>query len=350
MKSEIHLFIIWNNALSYRDQFLNDIKQKLTVIDTHDITWSADKFQDNITRFYRKRPDMSDKADRVGRGYFTLVVVKDKRPDYQTRQTSKGEEVVNVNIFDLKEKFRSISGPPNDLIHATNNTIESNHDLTLLLGVNCEDYDNMLPSDRNHLQDNIDLIGHSGWESISQMFYVLNNTIDYIVMRNWQPLPKEFTLAGHGDIDLLVDNLNDAVYILKANPVFPEAHRVHFKVKIGTEHVPFDLRYVGDNYYDINFQKDMLKHKTNIRGFNIPNDYYHFYSLLYHAFIHKHNIKDDYKVTLSNMVENCKPTDFTPEYAAGVLREFLRGHDYSVTRAEPSVRFNEPGVRLILNG
>ena len=179
------------------------------------------------------------------------------------------------------------------------------------------------------------------------MFYVLNNTIDYVVLRNWQPLPNDFLLEGHGDIDLLVDNLKDAVYILKANPVFPEKHRVHFKVKINNQQIPFDLRFVGDDYYDINFEKDILKNKQTLRGFNIPNEYYHFYSLLYHAFIHKHNIKDDYKITLSKMTEDYNPQDFTQINAAGILREFLNKHNYKVTKPEPSVRYNEEGVNLI---
>ena len=343
MKPEIHLFIIWENAYKFKDNFIKEINNKthLNVIGKHEIIWNA--FEENLTRFYRKRPVMSDKANRVGRGPFTLVVVEDNSPQYEERSTSKGKEIVNVNIFDLKEQYRKISGPPNDLIHATNNIIESNHDLTLLLGVNCSDY----KKTKINKTLNIDIIGHNGWDNISQMFYVLNNTIDYVVLRNWQPLPNDFLLEGHGDIDLLVDNLKDAVYILKANPVFPEKHRVHFKVKINNQQIPFDLRFVGDDYYDINFEKDILKNKQTLRGFNIPNEYYHFYSLLYHAFIHKHNIKDDYKITLSKMTEDYNPQDFTQINAAGILREFLNKHNYKVTKPEPSVRYNEEGVNLI---
>ena len=344
MKSEVHLFIIWENAQKHKSNFLSKISQKLDIIGQHNITWGD--FEDNLTRFYRKRPVMSDKANRVGKGTFTLIVVEDKSPKYEQRNTSKGQETVNINIFDLKESFRSISGPPNDLIHATNNTVESNHDLTLLLGVNCNDYKS------TNIPDilNTNLVGYDGWKNISEMFYVLNNTLDYIVLRNWQPLPNDFLLEGHGDIDLLVDNLKDAVYILKAKPVFPEKHRVHFKVKIGNQQIPFDLRFVGDDYYDVNFEKDMLNTKVSLRGFNTPNAYYHFYSLLYHAFIHKHNIKDDYKVTLSAMTEDYTPQDFTQVNASNILKDFLTKHNYKITKPEPSVRYNEAGVNLIQNG
>ena len=350
MNSETHLFIVWDNASDHRMQIIEDIKKDLTILGIHDIEWSSAKFEENLTRFYRKRPNMADKADRVGRGHFTLIVVKDEKPMYENRHTSKGDEIVNINIFDRKEDYRNRTGPPNDLIHATNNEKETNHDLTLLLGLNCEDYNKLHPEERECIQGDIDLVGHNGWENISQMFYVLNNTIDYVVLRNWQPLPNQFTLEGHGDIDLLVDNLTDAVYILKASPVFPEPYRVHFKVRIKNMLIPFDLRYVGDDYYDINFEKDILKTKVQTRGFNTPNNYYHFYSLLYHAFIHKHNIKDDYKVVLANMSENYLASDFTQDAAADILREFLTKHKYNVTRAEPSVRWNEKGAHQIQNG
>ena len=347
VKQEIHLFVIWNNAYSVKDEFLLEINKILEVIGVHELTWSDDAFDNNLMRFYRKRPSMSDKGDRVGRKPFTLIVVKDNNPLYETRHTSKGDEVVNVNIFDLKDKFRKLSGPPDDLIHATNNLTESNHDLTLLLGLNCDDYLKTTWITKIPDKINRNLMGYNGWNNITDMFYVLNNTIEYVVLRNWEGLPDKFLLDGHNDIDLLVDNLKDAIYILNAEKVFPEDHRVHFKVKIDNDMIPFDLRFVGDDYYDIKFEKDILNDRIINNGFYVPNDYFHFYSLLYHAFVHKHNIKDDYKVKLNSMTENYKPEEFTQNNAAIILREFLNNHDYKVTRPEPSVRYNSVGVDLI---
>ena len=76
------------------------------------------------------------------------------------------------------------------------------------------------------------------------------------------------------------DNLKDAIYILNAEKVFPEDHRVHFKVKIDNDMIPFDLRFVGDDYYDIKFEKDILNDRIINNGFYVPNDYFHFYSLI----------------------------------------------------------------------
>lgn len=349
IKQEIHLFIIWNNALDYRAQIIQDIEKDLVVLGIHDIDWSADKFEENITRFYRKRPNMADKANRVGRGYFTLIVVKDENPNYQVRDTSKGQETVNVNIFDRKERFRKLTGPPTDLIHATNNEIETNHDLTLLLGVNCKDYIKLSQDGRHQLQGNLNLIGYNGWSSVSNLFYVLNNTMEYIVLRNWESLPNDLLHDTHKDVDMLVSNLTDAKYILNATKVFPEPHRVHYHVTIENEIVPFDLRYIGDDYYDINFEKDMMRTRIlNPGGFYTPNIHFHFYSLLYHAYLHKNGVKDKYKIRLSELSDELTPSYFDDENnIAGIIGKFLKINDYKLVQPEPSVVYNIKAVNLI---
>ena len=44
-----------------------------------------------------------------------------------------------IKMFDLKTKYRKWTGGGHK-IHATNNTQETNHDITLLLGINYNDY------------------------------------------------------------------------------------------------------------------------------------------------------------------------------------------------------------------
>ena len=60
------------------------------------------------------------KIEHCGNGKFLLIIVKDKNPIYQERNTSKGPKIVNTNLFDKKEEYRNLLGGGHK-VHATNN-------------------------------------------------------------------------------------------------------------------------------------------------------------------------------------------------------------------------------------
>lgn len=139
-KPELHLMIVWSNAENYRDHILNHLKCRMKVFRTYEFTWSADKFSDCMSLFYAQHlPRGSHKETHCGRGPFTLIVFKDENPNYQFRLTSRGVEFVNANTYDLKEEYRALTGGGHK-IHATNNELETNHDLSLLFGQSLEEY------------------------------------------------------------------------------------------------------------------------------------------------------------------------------------------------------------------
>ena len=351
INTETHLFIIWKNAYDKREFIIDDIKNKLDIIGLHEIQWSDEKFEENLVRFYRKRPNMLDKMNGVGKGLFSLIVVEDKNPNYDYRDTSKGRKLVNYNIFDLKMKYRSMTGE-NDRIHSTINIEETEHDLTLLLGLNTKDYkeQSVINNWKNNFQlMKKDIVGSNGWDNISQLFYVLNSTIPYVVMRNFEPLPENYFFKSHGDIDILVNNLKDAAWILKAEPIFPEPHRVHMNVKINNEKIPFDIRYSGDNYYDKKWQNNILSHRVFNKGFYIPDEENHFYTLFYHGFIHKGRIKPEYIEKLIEIDNKFEEDSTSYDRMSLILRSFLIENGYEVTRPEPSVFFNEENANRIIN-
>ena len=116
----------------------------------------------------------------------------------------------------------------------------------------------------------------------------MNETLPYVVLRNFEKLPNEYISNEHGDIDLLVKDLNQTIYKTNAIKVHKDANRVHYKINIAGKYVYFDFRCVGDNYYDENWQINILKNRIkSAGGFYIPSNEDHFYSLIYHALIHK---------------------------------------------------------------
>ena len=222
MKEELHLFILWKNALYKKDEILKDIRKKFEIVKMYNVTWSDKKYSENLSRFYgTKLPDGSKKEEHCGKGTFLLIVVLDKNPKYEKRITTAGEDVVNINMFDAKTKYREMTGGGHK-VHATNSVKETDHDLTLLLGLNSNDYINKCYNKKNknkiNEEENIksDLIGSDGFKSVDEMFYVLNNSTEYAILRNFENLPEEIYLNDHNDIDIICKSRENTAYILNA--------------------------------------------------------------------------------------------------------------------------------------
>src|SRR5690554_2161171 len=134
--------IAWSNASQAKPNIENGILSAFEPISQIEISWDQTKFLDNFKIFYshsQKHCDeetynaiLSRKIKHCGNDDFTLFVFKDENPIYETRKTSNGLTKVNSNVFDFKNKLRKDLGGGH-LIHASDNTFESNKDLTLLL-------------------------------------------------------------------------------------------------------------------------------------------------------------------------------------------------------------------------
>ena len=346
---EIHLFILWENALFKKQEILEDIKKSFDILAMYNITWSKEKFSENLSRFYGTNlPKGSGKEEHCGNGTFLLIVVRCNNPKYEKRDTSKGVQVVNINMFDKKTYYRELTGGGHK-VHATNSETETNHDLTLLLGKSVEDFLKENPS-FNGIEKNInqDLIGSNKWNSVEELFYVLNNTADYAILRNYENLPEEIYVNDHNDIDLICTSYENIAYILNAKKVFNEEYRVHYKTEINDKFAYFDLRYVGDDYYYKSLEEDLLKNKVyNKKGFYTISDENYFYTLLYHAVLHKPEFSKDYKDRLLKMNSDFK--NFDDEGSClKLLQDWLIKNEYLVTKPiDKSVQFNDINAKKL---
>lgn len=354
---ELHLILLWQNARYKEREILEDISKNLNIIDCYNITWSSDKVAENFTRFYGEKLDNgSFKEKECGTGSFLLITVLDNSPAYEFVETSRGFEYVNINLFSLKTKYREWTNGGHK-IHTTNSPQETNHDITLLLGTNYDDY----MSEKNKWDGTIknihrDLTGSNGWKNLKELFYTLNATVNYCVLRNYEILPEEFNSDLHGDIDILTDNRSNIVYISNAKPVFEEEYRVHYKVKISEQDVLFDFRYLGDDYYCYAFENNILKTREyNNKGIFVPNSENSLYSLIYHCLIHKYIIASDY---YSKVKELFYKNDLQTSYEISkyihpfdlyyeLLLNFMNKNSYSFTQPiDKSVFYNTKVLNL----
>lgn len=344
---ETHLFILWENARYKEKEILEDIKKSFNIIGKYNITWNKEIFSKNLSRFYGTNlPKNSGKEQHCGNGDFLLIIVEVENPKYEQRDTlSKGIQTVNINMFDKKTYYRELTGGGHK-VHATNSEKETNHDLTLLLGKSLKDFLKEVEGKEESIVNlKQDLIGTYGFKTVKEMFYVLNNCIDYAVLRNYETLPEEIYTNEHNDIDLICDSYENAAYILNAEKVFPEEYRIHYKVKVEDKIAFFDLRYIGDNYYYYNLEKVLLENRIyNSKGFYTVSEEEYFYTLLYHAILHKPTFSEDYKNKLNKMRPSLDFKD--DEKSIQILNNWLLKKGYSITiPIDKSVLFNKENAK-----
>ena len=277
----------------------------------------------------------------------------DLNPNYGFTETSRGIEKVNLNIFSMKQLFREWTGGGHK-IHTTNSTTETNHDLVMLFGMNYLDYESsiQLKEKLGNKENNVikilpqNTIGVDGWESLEKLFYVINETVQYVVLSNFETLPTKYFSEEHGDLDLLVNDLDQLVYITNAIKVHKENYRCHYKIKIKNDYIYFDFRSVGDNYYDENWQINILKNRVkSINSFYVPTNEDYFYSLVYHALIHKKRISKDYPSKIENIfkkLENYDNSNCNFTYYLQLLEKFLISKGYVIVEPkDQSVYFDK---------
>ena len=342
---EIHLFIIWSKALNKKAEIVEDISKKFLICDIFNITWSRDSFSKNLSRFYGQNlPKNSSKEKHCGTGTFCCIIVKDRLPVYEVRETSKGARVVNVKLFDSKQLYRDWTGGGHK-IHATDDVEETKTQLALLFNKKYSDYFSI-----NHFKGESDyyedLVGTKGWSSFDEIFTFLNRlSINYVVLRNFDNLEEQLD-SEHPDVDLLVENKNLVADVLGAVKTSSKNYRVQYVVLINNKEICFDLRHLGDNYYDYSWEFDILKNRVkHEKGFYIPDSINLYYSLIYHAIIHKKGVSKDYinqflLLSKKKGINNNLP-DMTSNKLLNLLLEFMHEKRYSVVEPiDLSVYFN----------
>lgn len=355
--SIIHILVIWSKAQSYKTQIMEDLRKDFSILKIFQGHWEKDKFLQNYMVFYAHsqyhlspeayRDLLQGKVEHCGDDDFTVVILRDDHPHFETRMTSSGERKVNTRMFDKKTQYRALTGGGHK-IHSSDDAWETNHDLTLMFGRNTEDFCKHYTLDGNEDTLSQNCKGIGGYPSIEEFFYVLNNTIRYVVMRNHECIPDQYTVEGHGDIDLLCENKNWMAYLTAAKKIFPEPYRVYHTIMIGGVEVPFDFRYAGDNYYDQPWQEDILNTRVLTKNlFYTPNAEHQFYSLLYHAYVQKWEVKEDYPPKLRMYADNIGESYRNDVQSAMNLLDgfFAERHYEYVKPVDESVVYNENNLQ-----
>lgn len=296
---ELHLMILWNHARYKQDEIIKDLRSKFQIIEQIEIKWNLEFVSSNFTRFYGVNlPNRSFKEKECGTGPFLLLILWDNNPVYDFRKTSHGIERVNIKMFDNKMLYRSWTNGGHK-VHGSTTISETNHDLTLLLGISYEDY--LKKADFSVCKTSIlnrDLEGCSRWKSKEQLFYVLNNTIKYVVLRGSDVLEDANMNDEHGDIDFLVEGYENFIFISNTKQIWDYPMRPRSELTIGGKSYILDLWDTRYSYYSKAWQQNMLEDRVLINGIYELNQENNFYSIIYHCIYNKRSIANDYKLKL----------------------------------------------------
>ena len=175
------------------------------------------------------------------------------------------------------------------------------------------------------------------YNNISEVFDLLNQAgISYLVLRNYENLlAPDIYMNSHDDVDLLCADSQEVVRTLHAltnrvdqSPFIGDG--THYYIYVGGEYVSLDLRYIGDDYYCEQWEKDLLNRRVMHDGFYVMNEEDYFYTLIYHAVLQKESLSEEY---LSRLLEMAAKLDVTliERSESGLLRLlelYMQKHSY----------------------
>jgi predicted Ser/Thr protein kinase len=338
--SEPHCFVLWTagehhviqKELERRFSILRDIVYFPNIITR--VSRNRDAFFSN---FYCGRPSVSGNGSHgyKGRTPFILYFVLDKNPRYEIRTNPfRGtQEIVNVNVFDLKTNLR---GGRTSFLHGSDSIQECLDNLEAL-----SIYAEGVPKSYWHRW-------RPRFASVADFFDHLNDTegLDYVVLRNFDDL-VENRANPISDIDILVNDfylfkrVSGAIgYKHKRNRKSGPAHeyggyKVAAHISISGHEIAVDIRFVGDDYYCKKWEKDMLASPVRLGGILVPGSVNLFYSLLYHALVHKRSVSHQYRQILSRLASTIGHEGElaqSDELLWTWLDEFIKSNGYEYVR------------------
>lgn len=170
--------------------------------------------------------------------------------------------------------------------------------------------------------------------TLVKFFEYMNETsFPYVVLRNWQNIPDSVEYGEHSDLDLLVYDFDHFFELFPKAELVYDLPRVRTLMFFDEGIVYLDIRHVGDNYYPINFERDLLNNRVfNEKGFYTPCPLDHLAALAYHAAHHKNvNKYKEYlgDATVDELLDSLKATKIgwvqPKDYTVGNFNPYYKG-------------------------
>lgn len=180
-------------------------------------------------------------------------------------------------------------------------------------------------------------MSNKNWTSFNEFIKEANIHCNWLVLRNFEYLPDDF-FGNDTDVDVLCENVEQ--FTTKMGLTKRSYGVAAYEANIAGIKVPFDVRFLGDGYYDKLWQYKMLKTKTyTAEGVPRLSDEHYFYSLIYHAKIQKKLVKSVYRERFFNLATVLQIANYytvekidDDKYVASLLDNFMRENYFSFSK------------------
>ena len=260
------------------------------VIIEYDIYWSHKHLSRNKKRLGIPIDKLSEYAER-DEIHLKAIIYSIGSPQYQKVAPERYE--VTWNTVELERVIKLA-------VVGSTNIEEFFFYATLLVGPTFIEHLTSFSSEVLHYKIAADLVGAKGWNSFEELLSVATLCCDWLVLRNGEFLPNNFW-GNDKDMDILCRDL--APFLLVINADRKGQGIANFYVTVEGQALDVDARFLGDEYYDRAWQEDMLATKVYQGVVPHLNIEHYFYSLLYHARIHKNVVKAIYVPRLRQMAQ-----------------------------------------------
>ena len=272
-RSDLEMFVLWHNARKEEKRILEDIRRHAEIVATFDGEWPTGvEPAEGYRRFYGKLlRSAEEKAESAGVGPFLVVIVRFAEPRLDWRMTRHGLELVNLDMYDLKWKYREWVGGFNR-VHGTLMRREAVHDIMLMTGRSLEEW----AAGTVKREDVTVLPGQHGWESLAEMFRILNIGHKYVVLWN--------------TMEILASSQTECARCLQARPI-PGRDKAYRVVTVGGREIGITIRGIGDGFFDERMARGLLnRRELGADGRYAPGPEDREMARVYHVFYHSQPI------------------------------------------------------------
>lgn len=131
------------------------------------------------------------------------------------------------------------------------------------------------------------------------------------------------------------------IKLLDARPIYRFPNRNSYVIHFQNRNLQVDIRYIGDGYYDTNWEKALLERKVIFnKSIYVIDSKMYFYTLIYHAFFQKYYLSNEYFLRLKYMAKESGKNITEKKQLEYILFKFMKKMGYKFTYTK------DPGIIL----